>query len=389
MGRNGVRKASETSIEIDFYYRGERCREKIKLKPTAANLKRAEWHRAAILEAIDNGTFDYAVTFPESQKAQKFTLNPGASVTISDYLSNWLKDKKKTVKASTYEGYEKIVNNQLIPEFGDYHLTEIGRAQVKQWIKSLTCTPKRIRNIISPLRDALNHAVDDELIQSNPLEGWKIQLKKAKKKSKIDPFSEKERNDILNNLEGQNKNLVQFAFWTGLRTSELIALDWDDIDWHRNSVFITKALTQAADEPEEPKTLAGEREVDLLPPALEALKRQKSHTYLKGVEIFQNPRTGERWQGDKPIRESMWRPALKRAKVRYRKPYSTRHTFASMALMAGEDIRAIAQVLGHEDWAFTARTYARFIPKDAPKLGQKLCPDGHEMVTVSSEKPAQ
>ena len=60
MGRagSGVKAASETSIEITFAYRGVRCRERIKLKPTAANLKAAERHRAAILDAIAKGTFE-------------------------------------------------------------------------------------------------------------------------------------------------------------------------------------------------------------------------------------------------------------------------------------------------------------------------------------------
>jgi integrase len=95
----------------------------------------------------------------------------------------------------------------------------------------------------------------------------------------------------------------QFAFWTGLRTSELIALDWSDIDWIRGVVVVTRALTQGMDEPEEgTKTDAGRREVKLLPSALHALAAQKALTFFKGAEIFQNPRTGERWTGDKCIR---------------------------------------------------------------------------------------
>ncbi|NCC26603.1 MAG: DUF3596 domain-containing protein [Gammaproteobacteria bacterium] len=71
MGRDGsgVRAASASTIEITFTFRGRRCRERLRLKPTAANLRRAEVHRAAILEAIAAGTFDYAVTFPGSKHA--------------------------------------------------------------------------------------------------------------------------------------------------------------------------------------------------------------------------------------------------------------------------------------------------------------------------------
>jgi len=87
------------------------------------------------------------------------------------------------------------------------------------------------------------------------------------------------------------------------------------------------------EEPEEgTKTEAGRREVKLLVPAREALKAQKAYTYLKGAEVFQSPLTGERWKRDRRIREGMWTSGLKRAKVRYRNPYQTRHTYASMML---------------------------------------------------------
>ncbi|OBX35623.1 hypothetical protein A8U91_04697 [Halomonas elongata] len=68
----GVRIASASTVEIDFYYQGVRCRERLKLQPTPANLRKAARHRAAIIDAIDAGTFDYQVTFPRSKNARKF-----------------------------------------------------------------------------------------------------------------------------------------------------------------------------------------------------------------------------------------------------------------------------------------------------------------------------
>lgn len=130
-------------------------------------------------------------------------------------------------------------------------------------------------------------------------------------------------------------------------------------------------LTQPAKESEAPKTNASIRDVKLLAPALVALQDQKTHTYLKGEEIFQNPRTGERWTGDLVIRKRMWTRILKKAKVRYRYPYQMRHTYASMMLMAGESPQWVATQMGHTDWTFTARTYTRFIPDDAPDAGKK------------------
>jgi integrase len=249
MGRKftGVQAISKTSVEIAFTYRGVRCRERIKLKPTPANLKRAERHRAAILDAIERGTFDYAITFPDSPRAAQFSEHRGASITFKDYLDQWLKSSKAHVKASTWNDYRKTVNNHLIPAFGELRLTDLKRAHIKQWASGLDVTNKRIANLLSPLRVSLQEAVDDALIETNPLFGWSYRRKEApKSQDDVDPFTTEEQAAILDQLEGQGRNLIQFAFWSGLRTSELVALEWGDIDRRRGVVCIRRGHTQAA-----------------------------------------------------------------------------------------------------------------------------------------------
>lgn len=86
------------------------------------------------------------------------------------------------------------------------------------------------------------------------------------------------------------------ALWTGLRTSELIALDWADIDWRRGELRIRRAITREATEAEDTKTRAGRREVKLLAPALAAIKAQRSHTETQAAHVFAGPRTGQRWR---------------------------------------------------------------------------------------------
>jgi integrase len=370
MGRDGrgVKAASESSIEISFMYEGVRCRERIPLKPTSANLKRAENHRAAILHAIATNSFDYARTFPNSTKARQFAVQPGDVDIIEDYLETWLDGQKRHLKASTFNGYRKVVYGQLIPWFGKLALSAIGKKDVKERLKKHEASNKTLANIQSVLRKALDDAIEDELIQANPLAGWCFSVQEAPKaEDEIDPFTKEEQAVILAQMKGQGTNLIQFAFWTGLRTSELVALDWGDIDFVRGVVMVTKAITQVSDEAEAPKTAAGRREVKLLA----ALADQKQFTWLKGGEVFQNPQTGKRWAGDQPIRKTLWTWALKRGGVRYRKPYQTRHTYASMMLSAGEHPMWVAQQMGHADWTMIAKVYGRWMPDADPHAGQK------------------
>ncbi|MBC3927811.1 site-specific integrase [Undibacterium sp. CY21W] len=374
MGRDGrgVKSASQSSIEITFTYRGVRCRERLPLKPTPANLKRAEQHRAAILHAIATNSFDYAATFPTSTNATKFAEYKGEVQLLGDYLEQWLDRRKPELKASAYDGYRKIVDNKLIPWFGQLRLAEIKRSHIREILSQQTCTNKTLANIQSPLRKALDDAAEDELIEANPMAGWTYSKQDApKKKPKIDPFSKEEQKLILDAATGQAKNLLQFALWTGLRTSEYVALNWEDVDFVRSVIIVDKALTQKSDEAETTKTISGLREVKLLAPALEAIIAQKQHTYLAGQEVFQNPATGERWTGDQPIRKRMFEPLLKKAKVRYRNPYQTRHTYASMMLSAGEHPMWVAKQMGHADWTMIARVYGKWMPDADTGAGSK------------------
>ena len=372
MGRNGsIREASETSYEITFSYRGERCRERVKLKPSSANLRRIGNWLGAIQDSIDKGTFDYSVTFPDSPRRLKFIDNLGQGLLLSEYLDSWIEAKKKTIKASTYLSYTKIIK-LIIKQFIGKYISDIKRPSLKQWLKGLNSSNKNLTNIQSVLRSALKDAVDDEIIETNPLNGWKYTNNEAPKKADdVDPFTADEQTDILNELTDQNRNMYTVFFWTGLRPSELIALDWDDIDWRRGVIKVTKALTQAAAKCEEPKTEASNREIKILEPAMQAIVSQKSYTYLKNKEIFQNPKTGERWIGDRPIRNGVWRPALRRTKVRYRRPYQTRHTYASMMLTADESIAWLAGQMGHRDWGMLRNRYAKFIKDSMPEAGSK------------------
>lgn len=376
MGRDGtgVRAASATSIEIAFTYRGVRCRERIGLVPSPANLKAAENHRAAILDAITKGTFDYPTTFPHSKHARQFAQHKGDVETIEHYLTRWFETQKRHLKASTLDDYRKTIFNVLIPAFGSHTLSGLRRADVKVWCRGLTCGNKRIGNILSPLRIALHDALEDELIEFNPLSDWSYTNKeKPKRVDDVDPFTTEEQAAILVALPDQSaRNQVQFAFWTGLRTSELVALEWGDVDWLRGTVRINKALTQHSDEPEVPKTESGVRDVKLLVPALAALQAQRALSQLHpSGRIWLNPRSGEPWLGDQAIRKTLWIPAIRLAGVRYRRPYQTRHTYASMMLSAGENPMWVAQQMGHTDWAEIRATYGKWIKDADPDAGQR------------------
>lgn len=379
MGRNskgragsGVRAVSETTIEISFMYNGKRCRERVKLEPSPANLKRAEQHKGAIEFAIAHGTFDYAKTFPNSKRAGQVSEVPSARMPFAKYFDLWLAQNSPRFKTSTAKTF--YFQGQRIKEaVGHIPLGELRRRHLREWYSQQSGVKNRtFACLTSIVRNVIGQACEDELLEENPFKGWNFKGKEEQGEEYIvDPFSAAEQAAILGVLSGQRRNLVQFALWTGLRTSELVALEWGDVDFINREVAVTKAQTRWADAAESTKTPAGRRLVKLHGPALAALKDQKQYTFLNGGErIFLNPTTLKPWSGDGAIRY-FWVQTLKRAGVRYRIPYQTRHTFASMMLSAGESPLWVARQMGHSNWLLIGRTYGKWMPDANPDAGSK------------------
>jgi integrase len=359
MGRGSGIRATGNTIQIDFAYKGARCRERLKLAPTPANLKYAANLKATIETEIVHGTFDYAKHFPRSKRAPKLTRVYGSTTTIAEGLRAWHKLNAGSLEPETADEYLNDIDNTLIPQFGTYTITELQRETVLQWVNDSKLSAKRLRNLLIPMR----RMYDDlgSKVPSNPCARLKIKKPARVTDDPIDPFDPKEIALIVQHSPPELADMFMFWVWTGLRVEEIIALLWNDIDWIRGTVRINKAVRDGR--LKGPKTLAGRREVKLQQEALAALKRQKARTFLAGKHIWLHINTGEPWLGDESIRRPHWTRILKKAGVRYRYPNQLRHTFASWMVSCGENPQWVAKQMGHKDWTVIAKHYARYMPQ--------------------------
>ena len=347
--------ARNNSTLIDFTYQGRRCRETIRGKPTATMLKTMADKRSAILYEISIGTFDYARHFPASKNASIYSKSPGALVSVEAALRAWLVRNHKQWEVTTYRDYSQIIHSHLTPAFGRYYLTELTPVIIKDWRSARTCSNKRLNNILSPLRQMYSEALDDELIDKHPMariSNLKVTTREPR------PLNSTEIERVLGEVEGSIKNQFQFSIWSGLRTSELIALQWEDIDWDKNRFYVRRARVRNIDKTT--KTTSGIRTVELQESAREALMKQRNITPSNG-HVFLDPQTNRPYKSDQAIRRKYWTPALARANVTYRTPYETRHTYASMLLSRGEIPMWVASQMGHKDCNMLIKTYGRWI----------------------------
>lgn len=365
---------TERRIQLAFSFRGVECRELLPPQPiTQTALNHAGGLRAEIQRHVAGDTFDYAKYFPTSPRAKQFGPG-GRRVLVRSLLDDQLEKYRRQVEngqlaKSTLEGYEKAINSERMKFWDGLALAEATPSKLREWISLMDVTAKRARNLLTPLRSVFEDALNDELIDFNPFDRIALNklLKQTTKASdyEVDPFTEAERQALLEHARADERPMLQFWFATGLRPGELMALRWGKVDWIGRKARIDTNLVAKAEKG--PKTAAGVRDVDLTDAAIAALTTQKAVTFLKGEHVWVNPRTGEAWATDAQIRRTLWEPLLKRSGARYRNPYQVRHTFASAALTARENPWYVAQQLGHVDVQLVFTTYGKFIPQDYQK----------------------
>jgi len=360
MGRTGSGvEARDKSIRISFAFEGAPRKETLKtdgkpMPPTPKNLVYAHKLAAEIREKIKHGTFAYADYFPASPHA-----TTGLGVTMGQQLDDWYAltvDKE----ASTRKGY-RIAKDWWKKHLGAKPIKAIKHSDI---LRALATEPtwsgKTRNNKTSVLRLVLSLAMRDELITSNPIDG----LESAPHQRPLpDPFSMEEVEAILAGLADkygpQIANYFGLKFFTGTRTSESLAMRWESVDWRLNHVLVSDAIVLGEHKDNTKTNVA--RLVQLNSRAMEYLRAQKAHSFLMPDGwIFPDPKTNERWVDDWTPREMYWRPTLKRLGIRYRSPYQTRHTYATMLLMAGVAPAYGAKQLGHSVEMFL-RTYAKWM----------------------------
>lgn len=336
--KTGITTRGKT-ITVSFQYRGRRCRETIKLAPTAANLKYAERLRGEILRKIELGTFDYREYFPDS----KFAHGGRKPLTVAEVAKTWL--DTATLTQATRRVYQSGLDNHILPKVGDRRIADVSYSELLQLVADVPGSAKSRNNVLGLLRCIWRIAHLDGTI---PVD---ISLRvafQAHQKEPPDPFTNDELITILNKIEERYgpeiANWFGFAAHTGCRPSEQIAAEWGDIDWKNGIWRISRAKVEGEDKSTKTNLV---RDHILSARALAYLERQRQYTQMRGKFIFLSPTTGLQHISERQMRCNYWQPVLAALKFRYRKPYCLRHTYITLCLHAGQSIYFLARQAGN------------------------------------------
>jgi integrase len=215
--------------------------------------------------------------------------------------------------------------------------------------------PKTINNYLGPIKAMLTEAVEKKLLPYDPTDFVK---RLRVPRPDIDPFTPQEIAQLLAKVTPHYRTYFHIAFLTGMRPNKQLALKWGNIDLVHQKIAVREGRVGKIEGL--PKTKESIRDIDMLEPVYKLLLRHRPETPLRGAYVFRN-------QEGRPIdlntlRRRIWYPALKRADIRFRNPYQTRHTFATLMLGTGENPEWIAKQLGHTSTQMLYERYVKFIP---------------------------
>jgi integrase len=298
-----------------------------------------------------------------------------------DFVRRWLEDKSARLAAGTAYDWQRVVEARLLPTLGDKRVNEIAVDDVEALVaalkrgevpsppapdasdkrrlgrKPMKLSNRRVNIILKVLRQSLDRAVAKGWLESNPARA--VDLLREERPD-IDPLSLDEvRRMLADGLQhDEERRFFAVALFSGLRPGELIGLQWHDLDWPRKLIAVRRTVSRFGTGPT--KTVESRRDVQMLPVVERALSAQRASSRLRGAWIFPNRDGGPLDLTN--LRERVWRPAVRRAKLRSRPLYQSRHSFVTLMLGAGESPAWVAQQLGHTSAEMVRRRYSKFIP---------------------------
>lgn len=319
------------------------------------------------------------------EEAKGLDVAKAESYTVGQWMDVWYEYYAKIkVRPSSHKTYEGYIKNHIKPSIGNIPLTKlttldlqrlyqklltegrVDRLEAKNQPKGLSS--KTVRNINQAISSAMQLAIQQHLISHDPTDGCALPKTEHRE---MQTLSADQLTAFL--LEAKHSGVFEMYYIelaTGLRRGELLGLKWEDIDFTTQTLRVRRQVGRIKGEVREAplKTKNAYRTISLGTDAVGILKQQRDKQ-PSSAYVFPGP-TGGPIAPDSVLH--MLHRVLDRAGLPEIRFHDLRHTFATLALQNGVDVKTVSGMLGHFSAGFTLDTYAHVTTAAQKKAAETM-----------------
>lgn len=286
---------------------------------------------------------------------QAVTNTVSSDITFYNLVKEYIKSRQYRCKDSTIELYEKYLRCNLRPlhklKARDVKSRDIDKIVLQ--MKQNGITNKTINCILLFMRSVYNYAILNKWVHDNPAKLVNTLPKVAKQKQALSEAEIKEFLSFIDKYPINKKTPLILALYSGIRIGELLAIEWTDIDFINNRLYINKQVSNKR--VTTPKTFESTRYVNIPPEVVELLKRLKSESVVLSKIVFCSD-SGGYIRRDKFI-EHWFKKAMRHIGHPDYTFHCLRHTYATYLLSNNIPVKYVQEQLGHTSAQTTLNVY--------------------------------
>ena len=302
-------------------------------------------------------------------------------MTVKELYDMWLNTYQHTVEESTLNKTMNVFNVHIIPEWGNTLVSDIKPLDLQLYVNTMQGKILHYRKITGYFRRLLNIAVRMDMIPVDPFTKVEMpkerrQINKPKQFMDVDEFRAfvEVLDSQYKHINQQAYTLLRLATFTGMRTEELLALQWQHVEFNNGYISIVQALGRGLNGGtyiKQPKSQTSRRALKIDNKMLSVLAEWYDATDYKNDTDFVFTNEGKTLQ---PLRPNKW---LHDVSDKYNvavglSMHKLRHTWATLALDQGASVKQVQTYLGHGDVSMTLDVYSDITKRASDETGNVL-----------------
>ena len=315
------------------------------------------------------------------------------AVKFQDFAEEWFEEYARlNLRSTTYERMRQLTH-RVYPAIGHLRMDKITARQLQGFVNSLAkeganektgkpLAPKTIRHNLSFISDVFSYAVKMDLLSDNPCR--KVTIPKGEVKEKP-IYSQEEMALLLTRISGEPIKYRAFFFliaYSGFRRSEMLGLEWKDIDFEHNVITIKRTSNYTAGRgtyTDTTKTKRSQRVLKISPYIMSILKELKDEQDEEALRLgdkwVETDRLFVKWNGE-PMNNQTPYGWLKEFCEKNELPFygihSFRHFAASALISAGLDVTTVSGALGHCNSGTTLNVYSHMFQNAQARVAEAM-----------------